>query len=500
MGYQHLAKGNLSVSRLRRMALLSLALLCVFTIGAGTAVARMLPARLAEFQVPQVVGRALAGPGPVLRAATGTVTGPVTSPAGSGQGREVTRAGLAAAISGLLGSPALGARAGALVTNLATGEVLYARGADAPLAPASTAKLATAVAALQVLGPGARFTTRVVAGATPSSVILVGGGDPTLAAGRPPVSDYPQPATLASLAAATARALRASGRRRVRLGFDTSLFTGSPLAPSWPASYVTTGNVTAITPLEVDQGRLTASGAPEDADDPGNFLPRSANPAAAAAAAFATLLSRRHIAVIGQPAQVRAPAGSATIAEVSSPPLAQIVQWMLTESNNVIAENLGRQLAIATGRSASFTGAAEAVTAVDRKLGVSYLKLADTSGLSPADRITPAALVALIRVAAAPGNGRLRSAITGLPVAGFSGTLAPGPGAFGGTGSAGLGMVRAKTGNLATVVALAGVAYARNGQLLAFAVMADQLPKNGLNAAAADVVGIATVLAGCGCR
>ncbi len=478
------------------MALLSLALLCVFTIGAGAAVARMLPARLAEFKVPQVAGRALAAPGPVLRAAAG-----IARPAaGPGRGHAVTKAGLSAAISGLVGSPALGPHVGALVTDLSTGDILYARHAGSPLAPASTTKLATAIAALQVLGPGARFATRVVAGATPSSIILVGGGDPTLAAGRPPGSDYPQPATLASLATATARALRAHGRRRIHLGLDTSLFTGSPLAPSWPASYVTTGNVTAITSLEVDQGRLTASGAPQDADDPGNFLPRSADPAGSAAAAFATLLRRRGIHVLGPVTQVRARPGRATIAEVSSPPLAQILQWMLTESNNVIAENVGRQLAIATGRPASFTGAAEAVMAVDKKLGVSHLKLVDSSGLSPADRITPDALVRLVRVAAAAGHGRLRAAITGLPVAGFSGTLALGPGAFGGTGKAALGMVRAKTGNLATVVALAGVAYARNGQLLAFAVMADQLPKTGLNAAGADVVDIATALARCGCR
>jgi D-alanyl-D-alanine carboxypeptidase/D-alanyl-D-alanine-endopeptidase (penicillin-binding protein 4) len=478
------------------MALLSLALLCVFTIGAGAAVARMLPARLALFQVPQVAGRALAAPGPVLRAASGTVTGA----AGPSGGRGVTKAGLSAALSGLLGSQSLGSRVGAVVTDLATGDVLYARGADALLAPASTAKLATSVAALQVLGPGARFATKVVAGTTPSSVILVGGGDPTLTAGRPPASDYPQPATLASLAAATARALRARGQRRVRLGFDTSLFAGRPLAPGWPASYVTTGNVTAITPLEVDQGRLTASGMPQDADDPGNFLPRSSDPAAAAATAFATLLDRRGIGVIGPAAQVQAPPGSTTIAEVSSPPLAEIVQWMLTESNNVIAENVARQVAIATGQPASFSGAAAAVMATDRRLGVTGIHVVDGSGLSPQDRITPDGLVQLVSLAAAAGHARLRAAITGLPVAGFSGTLAAGQRAFGGAGRAALGVVRAKTGNLATVAALAGLAYARNGQLLAFAIMADQVPKSGLNAAGVDLLDVATVLAGCGCR
>ncbi len=115
-------------------------------------------------------------------------------------------------------------------------------------------------------------------------VILVGGGDPTLAAGQPPAADYPQDATLRALAAQAARALRARGTRRVRLGFDTSLYTGPGLAPGWPRSYVTTGNVTPISSLEVDQGRLTAGGAPQDADDPGNTMPRTFTPAPEAAA------------------------------------------------------------------------------------------------------------------------------------------------------------------------------------------------------------------------
>jgi D-alanyl-D-alanine carboxypeptidase/D-alanyl-D-alanine-endopeptidase (penicillin-binding protein 4) len=476
------------------MALLCLALLCVFTIAAGTAVARMLPARLALLQVPRVAQRGLTVPAPVLRAASGAAR----SGQEPGAGAVITRAGLSAQLSGLLGSHALGSQVGAMVTDLGTGQVLYASNSGVPLAPASTAKLATSIAALHVLGPGARFTTRVVTGTTPSTIVLVGGGDPTLAVSRPPASDYPRPATLAALAAATAKALRGRGRDTVRLGFDTSRFTGPPLAPGWPASYVTSGNVTAITSLEVDQGRLAASGVPQDADDPGNFLPRSPDPAAAAAAAFATLLRQHGIDVLGPPAPERARPGSAVLAQVSSPPLAQIVQWMLTESNNVIAENLARQVAIATGRPASFGGAAAAVMAADGRLGVTGIDLVDGSGLSPRDRITPAALVQLISAAA--GRGGLRAALTGLPVAGFSGTLASGQGPFGGAGPAALGLVRAKTGNLTTVAALAGVAYARDGQLLAFAVMAAHLPKNGLQAAGSDLLGFATALAGCGCR
>src|SRR5207237_24265 len=82
-----------------------------------------------------------------------------------------------------------------------------------------------------------------------------GGGDPTLAVNQFPAQDYPQPATLAGLAAATARALKSEGRSTVSVGFDTSLYTGPALAPGWPPNYVTTGNVTPTVSRQVDQGR-----------------------------------------------------------------------------------------------------------------------------------------------------------------------------------------------------------------------------------------------------
>src|SRR5262249_45703244 len=145
----------------------------------------------------------------------------------------------------------------------------------------------------------ARFTTRVVSGAR-GSVVLVSSGDPTLAAGQPPRPDYPQPATLQSLAGATARWLHAHGERRVRLAYRTSLFPRPLPPPGWPTGYITTGNVTPITSLAVDQGRLTPAGTPQDADDPGNFRPRSVTPATDAAAAFAGFLRRDGIHVAGR--------------------------------------------------------------------------------------------------------------------------------------------------------------------------------------------------------
>jgi len=486
---KHLVRGPVVTNRSAVTALAALAMLNVLTLGAGVAVAGLLPGRLALWQVPRVARAGVDAPGTVL------------SPAGP-HSPLPSRKRLAALLAPLIGAPPLGPHVGAVVTDLATGEVLFSRQAGSPFVPASNAKLLTAVAALSTLGPSARFTTRVVAGAKRGSLTLVGGGDPTLAAGNPPRSDYPQPATLAALAASTARWLAARRMRAVRLTYDASLFTGPSLAPGWTPGYISTGNVTPITALEVDQGRLTRSGAPQDADDPDNFRPRSAAPASEAANAFAGLLRRDGIHVTGRPAARRAPRHGVPVAAVRSPALAEIVAWMLRESNNVLAEDLARQVALHAGRPASFSGGAAAVTAELARLGVrNGVHLVDGSGLSPLDLLTPAALAAVVRLAAAGRPATLRAAITGMPVAGFSGTLAPGQSVFGGFGPPALGMVQAKTGNLSRVASLSGLTTDASGHVLAFAFMADRIARGSQLAGAAGTIdAMATALARCGCR
>jgi len=250
----------------------------------------------------------------------------------------------------------------------------------------------------------------------------------------------------------------------------------------------------------VDQGRLTTAGTPEDADDPGNLRPRSTDPAAMAAASFVTLLAADGIHVAGAPEAQAAPAHAAGLASVSSPPLSAIVDQMLEESNNVIAENLARHVALATGEPASFGGAAAAVVAELRRLGVGTgIRLVDGSGLSPQDAIAPATLVKVLEVATA--DPRARALLAGLPVAGFSGTLSAGQSVFSGIGGAALGSVRAKTGNLSMVTALAGLVTDKTGRTLVFAFMADRIPAAGMLQTAANAIdGAAAALADCGCR
>jgi D-alanyl-D-alanine carboxypeptidase len=101
-------------------------------------------------------------------------------------------------------------------------------------------------------------------------------------------------------------------------------------------------------------------------------------------------------------------------------------------------------------------------------------------------------------LAARSGPRNLRPVITGLPVAGFSGTLSPGS-FFGPFGKDALGMVRAKTGNLTHVATMAGVAYTASGQMLAFAFMGNDIPQRLAVLPELTLAQLASALASCGC-
>ena len=136
-------------------------------------------------------------------------------------------------------SGARAGRFGGAVVDLDTGAVLWEREGSTLLVPASVAKLATAVAALDLLGPGYRFETTLEArgtfdaatGTLEGDLVLRGSGDPSLSRREKP-SDPLWP--LSSLAAA----LAAKGVRAVHgaLVLDDTVFDRQGLHPSWPAS------------------------------------------------------------------------------------------------------------------------------------------------------------------------------------------------------------------------------------------------------------------------
>jgi D-alanyl-D-alanine carboxypeptidase/D-alanyl-D-alanine-endopeptidase (penicillin-binding protein 4) len=390
------------------------------------------------------------------------------------------------AVAGLLRDPRLGPDVAVGVGQLSDGEVVY-RSGETRVIPASTLKLLTTAAALGALGEDHRFRTTVVAGTAPRRIVLVGGGDPLLA--RRPVpagATYPPRADVQTLARATAKALRDVGRSRVRLGYDDTLFSGPSVSPDWKPSYLTDNVVSPVSPLWVDEGV-----------DPDTDI-RSADPARAAAEVFADALERRNIAVVGAPRPEAAPSEPTELAAVQSAPLGQVVQHVLDVSDNEAAEVLFRHVALATGRPGSFAAGSEAVKETLAELGVdaSRDRILDGSGLARGNRLRPETLLDLITVASGPDHAALRPILTGLPVAGFSGSLAF---RFQTGDDEGLGSVRAKTGTLSGVHGLAGTVTTDDGVVLGFVTAVDRVRVDNTLFARARLDEIAAALAACTC-
>ncbi|MFC4533718.1 D-alanyl-D-alanine carboxypeptidase/D-alanyl-D-alanine-endopeptidase [Sphaerisporangium dianthi] len=431
---------------------------------------------------PEAKGPA-ASPAPTRPPVAVVTAGPVLRPAPDGP--LPAKGTLAARISRALGDSALGGSVGAVVVDVAGGSTLYGSKADTGLTPASTTKVATAVAALTSLGPDTRVATRVVQ-RRPGAITLVGGGDPTLAGPRATGSaSSPRFASLAVLASRTARALKTAGVSSVTLSYDDSLFGGPRTAPGWKPGYVPEGSVAPVTALTIDEGRQDPRGSARYGDPP-----RSA------AEAFASLLRRDGVKVGKSIKRAGAAATAAEVARVESPPVYELVEHMLTESDNDLAEALAHLVAVKEGRGGTFSGVAQAVQGTLKRLGVAGgVRVYDGSGLSTRNRITPAALARLIALSAAPANPRLHAVISGLPVAGFTGTLGHRYDEKGSRSAA--GVVRAKTGTLNGVNTLTGLSRTADGRLLAFAFMADKVKDPDGAVAALDR--LAALVSGCGC-
>lgn len=397
-----------------------------------------------------------------------------------------------------LRDPDLGERVSAEVIDLTTGASLYRHRADSPTIPASTVKLVTAITALAVLDPAHQFPTIAVAGDEPGEVVLVGGGDPTLAIDS--VGAYPGAARLDALAGQVRAAL---GEQEItKVTVDASVFTG-PVYGRWDDDIPDGGYVGPITGLMTDAGRVD----PQQVKLPAK---RWSEPDVAAGRAFAELLGvapdtvtrgKAPAPVSGDDAARHdggAPAPGTELGRVLSMPVQRLVEIMLLDSDNVIAESLARHVALVRGEPASFEGGAAAMRQVLADLGlpVTGVKLADGSGLSRSNKVPASLLTALLSLAANSERTELAGIFPGLPVAAWSGTLAS---RFEEEAEAGIGVVRAKTGTLYGVHGIAGTVTTQEGRLLGFAFLADEV--SGSQEKARELLDrAAAALAACGCN
>jgi D-alanyl-D-alanine carboxypeptidase/D-alanyl-D-alanine-endopeptidase (penicillin-binding protein 4) len=384
---------------------------------------------------------------------------------------------VASALVNVVQSPQLGRQLLAKVVDVSSGRLLYSLDATGTSAPASTAKLLTAAALLAVKKVTDRIATTVVAGAG-GRVVLVGGGDPTLSGAQPGTPQlYPGAARLSDLA----EQLRAANVPIRGIVVDDSLFSGPAISPAWAPEDVPSFYASAITPVLADGGKA----------HPADYG-RSATPDLDAGHELAALLDRPGLPV----SHGVAPAGAQQLARVESAPIGTLVEQMLQESDNVIAECMARQVALAEHQPASFLGAAHAVRMVLQRLGTDPGGgMVDGSGLAAKDRLSPAGLVGVLRLAAGSTRPTLHSELAAMPIAGWSGTLADRY--LSGASRVGAGVIRAKTGTLTGVSTLAGVVHDKSGRLLAFAFLTNGVPSTYDADRALDT--LAATLAACGC-
>lgn len=370
----------------------------------------------------------------------------------------------------VLGSD-LGKKVSVSVVDLRTGQVLYERDPANMVIPASNAKMVTAAAVLATRGPAYRITTRAVAGANPGEVVLIGAGDATLSADGE--GYYVGAARLDHLAEQVKKAL--GDTKPTKVIFDGSLYSGPLLGPAWEADAHEEGFTSKITALMINGARV-------DTKDKMMPFDRYADPELAAAEAFAKALGLPANAVARGTAPAASPSGASAAAAgvqlgaVQSAPMLRQIEQMMGESDNTLAEALARQVAIAKGKPASFEGAGEAVEQVLTELGlpVGQFNLADGAGYSTQNQLSPAVLTGLLTRAADGKHPALADLFNVLPVAGWSGSMDyrfAKPDAAGG-----LGVVRAKSGTLRGVNSISGVVQTADGGLLAFAVLAENVP------------------------
>ena len=382
---------------------------------------------------------------------------------------------LAAVLAPLVANPNLG-QLGGRVTDAITGVQIWAQAETTPLQPASTNKVLTTAAALLTLDRTARLTTTVLAGDVPGQIVLKGGGDPTLSA-APPGTDtwYHDAARISDLA----DQVRKSGSVVKSVQVDTSAFTGPTMAPGWDTADIEGGDFSPIESVMLDAGRIQ----PTTVDSK-----RSLTPALDAGKALAIALGVDPVTVTVR----TTPAAGQQLAAVQSPPLIERLRELMGESDNVMAESVGREVAAAVGEPQSFDGGVHAVLGQLSKAGLDTTgaTLFDSSGLSVNDRLTATVLDGVVNAAAGDDQPKLRPLLDVIPIAGGSGTLSNRY-----LDTAAAGYLRAKTGSLTGTNALAGIVTDQSGRVLTFALISNGAGPEGRTALDA----LAAALRSCGC-
>lgn len=410
-------------------------------------------------------------------------------------------------VEGIVSRAGLGGDLAYAVVDMRSGNLLEGQGANTPLPPASVAKAITALYALEVLGAGYQFRTRLVAVGTVSDgvlrgdLVLAGGGDPTL-----------ETDMLAAMAADLARAgvRQVTGRflvwggalpfieeiandQSVQAGYNPSVsglnLNFNRLHFEWRRA----GNDYAVTMdgrsnrhrpavnmarMQVANRSAPLYGYRRTATLDDWSVARSAlgntgsrwlpvrHPELYAGDVFRVLASAQGITLPAPEVTRSAPAGQDLVTHRSRT-LQEVLRDLLRFSTNISAEAVGMTATAArSGRPASLAGSAGAMSDWARtRYGMSSARLVDHSGLGANSRVSMGDLANMFRIAGS--DGTLRAILREHPFRDGNGNVIANPGLD----------VRAKTGTLYFVSALGGYVAAPSGRDLAFAICSADLAR-----------------------
>lgn len=413
----------------------------------------------------------------------------------------------AAPVEGLVARAALGGDLSFAVVDMRTGNLLEGQNANAGLPPASVAKAVTALYALEMLGGGYQFQTRLVATGTVSDgvlrgdLVLAGGGDPTLE------TDH-----LASMAAELARAgvRQVTGRLLVwggALPFTREIANDQPAQAGYnpsisgvnlnfnrvhfewrrtgadhtvtmdarsnrhrPVVNMATMQVAArASPLYTYRRTATRDEWSVARNALGNsgsrWLPVR-HPELYAGEVLRALAQGQGVNLPAPKVSTAAPAGRDLVTHRSQP-LQEMLRDMLRFSTNISAEAIGMTASAARGgRPASLAASGAQMSDWARaRYGMSSARLVDHSGLGAASRVSMVDLANMFRVAGR--DDALRVLLREHPFRDGNGRVIDDPGLD----------VRAKTGTLYFVSALGGYLRSPGGRDLAFAMCSADLAR-----------------------
>lgn len=343
---------------------------------------------------------------------------------------------------------------GMCVWDLTDDTLLFAYNQHKVMRPASTQKIVTAVAALSLLGAGHEYRTRAYhTGYVSADSVLH--GDIYVRGDFDPAYSYSDVKELV-------RSIRGLGIRGIdgRLLADVSMKDSLLYGNGWCWDDVPCDNMPYLSPLMLERGTVYP-----------DWKSYSASTSFHPSIEFMRTVGRE-LRDLGadtlQCAFGTVCADSPVLFYTKARTIADLLPHMMKTSDNLYAESVFYHIAgINKGRWATWKDGARLIRNVLQKAGVDtqYVEVADGSGVSLYNYISPQALLQLLRFAYKDSSVYV-PLYTSLPVAGVDGSLKKRM-----TSGKAMGNVRAKTGTVSGVSSLAGYVTASNGHLLAFSII-----------------------------